>query len=450
MNLASVLLKKIIADNDVDAWASLRGDYLPEDYSKIFSAIESHVDEYSSLPSFDDLKLSIRDRYTLEKIYILEKTEDIDIPCAQLLDYLKNEYAQTQIMSQLDTYLDTSVAIDNAEESLSNLQAIVLDVESKVDLKTPENDMRRIDLFYSEEELEKTMPLGLNTEYDEGMRFSPRDLILIGGRRGAGKSLTCANIAANIFDADHSVIYFTIEMDARAILQRICAISTNISMTAIRNKNLSIPEWKRIAYWWAKRFEDGEVAYQEYLNHNSFDKFHAQLIKKPLKVTQLDVIYDPDLSLSKIRSEIDKKVVTIKPRAIIVDYLNQVKNRTGHGVSKFGQYDWTEQIEISKTLKSMAQQYEVPVVAPYQIDASGEARFAKGILDAADAAFTLDTHTPKDACITFDCAKMRNGEVKGFTSTVDWTTLKIGPASARKPGEEEEERPTGERVHDDG
>ena len=53
----------------------------------------------------------------------------------------------------------------------------------------------------------------------------------------------------------------------------------------------------------------------------------------------------------------------------------------------------------------MAQEYDCTVISPYQIDASGEARFAKGILDAADAAFTLDTHDKEGDCITFNCTK---------------------------------------------
>lgn len=162
MNLASVLIKKIIIDNDVDTWASLQKHYLPEEFSKVHLVIESHVDQFSTLPSFDDLKLSVRDRRTLEKIYVVEKSQDIDIPASQLLEYLKNEYTQAEIMEQLEKYLETSVAVDTAEESLSNLQAIVLDIESKVDLRTPENDMRRIDLFYSEEELARNVPLSLN------------------------------------------------------------------------------------------------------------------------------------------------------------------------------------------------------------------------------------------------------------------------------------------------
>ena len=116
MNLASVLIKKIIIDNDVDTWASLQKHYLPEEFSKIHSVIENHVDQFSSLPSFDDLKLSVRDRRTLEKIYVIEKAQDMDIPSSQLLEYLKNEYTQAEIMTQLEKYLETSVAVDNAKK----------------------------------------------------------------------------------------------------------------------------------------------------------------------------------------------------------------------------------------------------------------------------------------------------------------------------------------------
>ena len=77
--------------------------------------------------------------------------------------------------------------------------------------------MQRIELFEPEEEIDKYIGLGLNTEYDFDIKFSPRDLVFLGGRRGAGKSLTCANIANNVFQSGRSAIYFTIEMDSRSI-----------------------------------------------------------------------------------------------------------------------------------------------------------------------------------------------------------------------------------------
>ena len=77
------------------------------------------------------------------------------------------------------------------------------------------------------------------------------------------------------------------------------------------------------------------------------------------------------------------------------------------------------------------------MVSPYQTDATGEARFAKGILDSADTAFALDAHQKEDNIITFKCVKMRNGEETDFTSTMDWATLTIGPETGKIQTEEE-------------
>ena len=132
---------------------------------------------------------------------------------------------------------------------------------------------------------------------------------------------------------------------------------------------------------------------------------------------------------------------------IIVDYINQVKRSSMP--SRGGQYDWTEQIEVSKALKSMAQEYETPVFSPYQTDASGEARFAKGILDAADAAYSLETWAQEDNCITINCVKMRAAAMRSFSSTMDWETLKIGPETALTPKEKEDsDQKTGEEIND--
>lgn len=119
--------------------------------------------------------------------------------------------------------------------------------------------------------------------------------------------------------------------------------------------------------------------------------------------------------------------------------------------NRAGQYDWTEQIEVSKRLKIFAQDYETLVFAPYQTDASGEARFAKGILDAADAAYSLETWEQEDRCMTFNCVKMRSNVMSSFSSEVDWETLKIGPHSALSPKEREaveKSMKTGEAVDD--
>ena len=239
-------------------------------------------------------------------------------------------------------------------------------------------------------------------------------------------------------------------MDSRSILQRMCALGARIPISRLATRNLTNVEWNRVAEWWAGRFDGGVELLPNFYEDRDFDEFHKKLQTRPLhKDKQLDVVYDPVLTLPRIRQELESKLSQGDYGVIIVDYLNQVKR--SNVPSKGGQYDCTEQIEVSKTLKSMAQEYNVPVFSPYQTDNTGEARFAKGILDAADAAYTIETWSPEDECITFNCTKMRSAKMEGFTSVMDWETLKIGPQSTMNPKERDaikDSLSTGEDIHD--
>jgi len=435
----------VLTLQDFQTWSVTHKHYLPTEYHSLYKIIDKHCETFHKMPSIEDLQYEIRDSATREKLYAIEAVE-VDADPDMLLQYLKNEYTQKEILDSLEDYVENSVAFENAQESVDHLHQIVMDIEDKVDLEDPQESMQRIDLFEPEEDLAKYVPLGLNEEYDQEIQFSPRDLVMIGGKRGSGKSVICANIANNVHALGKSAIYFTIEMDSRSILQRCCSIATEIPFARLRTKNLSVTEWSKVAEWWAARFVAGQDRLAEYKEHRDFDKFHTKLkTGELLPTTQLDVVYDPSLTLSKIRAELDKKVKSLNVGVIIVDYINQVKRSSVPGK----QYDWTEQIEVSKALKSMAQEYDCTVISPYQTDATGEARFAKGILDAADAAYTLETWDHEDACMTFTCVKMRSASMNSFTSVVDWDTLKIGPESALTPKEKEDSsHKTGEDIND--
>ena len=448
MNIASALIKRTLELRDFETWTQVHKRYLPSEYHSLHSIIDKHSEKFHTMPSIEDLKLEIRDSNTREKLYALEAVK-VDAEPYMLLQYLKNEYTQKEILTSLEDYVENSVAFEDAQESVDHLHQIVLDIEDKVDLEEPQESMQRIELFEPEEDLERYIPLGLNEEYDLDIQFSPRDLVMVGGKRGAGKSVICANIANNVVESGKSAIYFTIEMDSRSILQRCCAIATEVPFSRLRTKNLSVGEWEKVAGWWANRFVNGQERLKEYKEHRDFEKFHQELKTtcEILPTQQLNVVYEPSLTLSKIRAELDKKAKAMNIGVVIVDYINQVKRSSLP--SRGGQYDWTEQIEVSKALKSMAQEYECTVFTPYQTDASGEARFAKGILDAADAAYTLETWDHEDGCMTFNCVKMRSAAMRSFTSEVDWESLKIGPESALTPKEKDDSsHKTGEDVHD--
>jgi hypothetical protein len=445
LNVTSILLKKIILEADSETWVRIRKHYLPAEYHTVYSVVNKHFEEVGGLPSFDALKLSVRSNVVLDKVFAIQSAEDVDIDNSQLLEFLKNEYTQEEIMDQISSYLEESIMMESAKENVDKLQGIIFHIEDKVELKDSNEDMQRIELFDSEEDLKKRFALGLNADYDANIKFAPGDYILIGGRRGSGKSLTCSNIAVNEWNKERSSIYFTIEMSSRKILQRNCAIATGIPATSLKNRNLSHGEWQTVAKWWSSRFEGGAEAYLKYTKHHSFDTLHQDLSKCYLHPEkQMDVVYDPSMTLGTIRSELDRKVERLKPSVIIVDYVNQIKKS-----NRGSQYDWFDQIDISTALKTMAQDYGLPLISPYQTDATGEARFAKGLLDSADAAFSLEAHKGEDNCIAFDCAKMRDDDEISFCSAVDWRSLKIGPSSAVDPkNKKEDSDDSGEGAYD--
>ena len=276
MNIASALIKQVLALQDFQTWSVTYKQYLPSVYHSLYKVIDKHCETFHKMPTIEDLKYEIRDSNTREKLFAVEAVE-VDADPEMLLQYLKNEYTQKEILDSLEDYVENSVAFEDAQESVDHLHQIVMDIEDKVDLEDPQESMQRIELFEPEEDLAKYIRLGLNKDYDHEIQFSPRDLIMVGGRRGAGKSVICANIANNVYESGKSAVYFTIEMDSRSILQRCCSIATEIPFARLRTQNLSIIEWEKVAAWWSNRYVNGQDRLKEYKEHRDFTRLHDTL-----------------------------------------------------------------------------------------------------------------------------------------------------------------------------
>jgi replicative DNA helicase len=436
LNLASALIYRVLEESDFDTWANVRKHYLPNEYHQLFEVIEKHTENFHKLPTMEELKLEVRDGVTLDKVYALEGIETETDPYF-LLEAVKNEYAQREALSQLDKWVDQSIAFETAEEVVRHIQQIGIELESKVELTPQEESMQKINLFESEDDMEKRIVLGFNDEFDSRFAFAPTDYILIGGERGSGKSITCSNIADTIVNRGKKALMFSIEMQPRELLQRGCAIATGVPHFKIRNKNLSVQEWEKVVKWWSSRYTEGEAAYLAYLEHRSFDKFHTAVSRHSLVNAHLDIVYDSSLTLGRINAEVQKRIALGEDIGIIiVDYINKVK-RVNSSYS-LDHLDWKEQLNVSHGLKTIAQDTGIPVFSPYQTDKTGEARLAKGILDSCDAALVLKAHKGDIPSMTFTTTKMRAADdTEEFTSEMDWNTLRIGPRSIEKPPEEQ-------------
>jgi archaellum biogenesis ATPase FlaH len=414
-------------------------------YSSLYSIINKHYEKYGALPSFDDLELTLREGPASKTLATLKLTDVPDVSAEVALDALIDHYTQSETVKLLDKFVD-KIPLYDSNEIKENLATIALTIEEKTHTSEKVFTMADIMMFQHPEQLEKErVYLGLNNTFDSVLGGVARqELILIGGKRGSGKSITSSNIFINQYESGNSSLYFSIEMTAYETMQRNLAILANVNLQNLKQNKLTADEVLRVIKCRAGMFENTEELVLDYLRHRDKFKFEETLVRnfKLKPDNQMIVIDDRDLTLGAIDLHIGKTKAKFgdKLGVVVVDYLNQIV------LEGNSQYDWQPQIEVSKKLKNLARKYEVVIVSPYQIDASGEARFAKGILDAADIALVMEAHEKDVQAISFETTKIRGGKEMAFTCPIDWDTLRISPQSIDKPSKKEPVKKAGKKA----
>jgi replicative DNA helicase len=235
-------------------------------------------------------------------------------------------------------------------------------------------------------------------------------------------------------------------MTALEVMQRNLAILANVNLQNLKQNKLTDDEVLKVVKARASMFQDADATVMEFMRHRDRFRFEEQLVRNhTLKQdNQMIIVDDRDLTLSSIDLHIGKVKAKFgdKLKVVIVDYINQIV------LEGADQYDWKPQIEVSKKLKNLARKYEIVMVSPYQIDKDGEARFAKGILDAADIALVMEAHDKDTNAVSFDTTKIRGGKEMAFTCPIDWDTLRISPQSVDKPAPKETVKKSGKKQPD--
>lgn len=442
MDISAVVLNKIIVESSLEVWSKLKLSFLDSAYASVYSAVSRHYDKYSALPTFSELEITTRDTVNQKVFTALALIDEPDISAEIALDALIDQYTQNQAIDLLEKFVDKLPIYDTSEikDSLAN---IVLTLDEKTLTTEGVYSMADIMLFKNQDELDRDrVYLGLNNQFDSILGgVALQELILIGGQRGAGKSITSSNILANQYETGNTCVYFSIEMIAHEVLERNLSILADIPYMALKNNSLNDSDLLKVIKSRASMFQDADDLVIEYTQHRDRFKFESELVReKTLKQDNQMIIIDDraltlasiDLHLGKLKSRFGDKL-----KVCIVDYLNQIVIEGG------SQFDWQPQVIVSKKLKELARKHHVVMVSPYQIDATGEARFAKGILDAADIALTMEAHDKDKGAVSFNTTKIRGGPPIQFTSPINWDTLRISPVSIEKPEAKEKIKKAG-------
>jgi len=359
-----------------------------------------------------------------------------DVSAEVALDALIDQYTQNETVKLLDKFVD-KLPLYDTNEIKESLATIALTIEEKTHTSEKVFTMADMMMFSHPEDLEKErVYLGLNNSFDSVLGGVARqELVLIGGKRGSGKSIASSNLFINQYESGNSSIYFSIEMTAKETMERNLSILANVNLQNLKQHKLTDDELLRVVKARAEMFENSSDLVSEFMRHRDRFKFEETLVRNCILKpdNQMIIVDDRDLTLSSIDLHIGKAKAKFgdKLKLVVVDYLNQI------AIEGTDIYDWKPQIEVSKKLKNLARKYEIVMVSPYQIDATGEARFAKGILDAADIALTMEAHDKETNAISFETTKIRGGREMAFTCPIDWDTLRISPQSMDKPAAKE-------------
>ena len=172
--------------------------------------------------------------------------------------------------------------------------------------------------------------------------FQPADYIIIAARPSMGKSILAHNIACNVaIRTDRPALLFSLEMSKESVLLRMIASEGKVLFSRLRSGSLSQEDWSNIT-------------------HAS-----SMLHSSPMFINDT-----PALTLSAFRAECERmKAAHPNLGVVIVDYLQLMR---ANSVRRGDLYSNTT--EISQTLKSVARELSVPVVALSQLSRSIEKR----------------------------------------------------------------------------
>ena len=172
--------------------------------------------------------------------------------------------------------------------------------------------------------------------------LQPSDLILIAARPSMGKTAFVLNIAQYVaFKKEKGVAIFSLEMSKEQLVNRLFALESQVDSQALRTGNLKDTDWEK-------------------------------LIEGAGIIGKSNMIIDdtPGISVSELRSKCRKYKLEHDIQLVIIDYLQLMSGSAG-GRSESRQQEISE---ISRSLKALARELNVPVVALSQLSRAVEAR----------------------------------------------------------------------------
>lgn len=329
--------------------------FYDEKNGKIFAAMNALVDEKTPIDITTVTGYLKKNNQITEIGGVEYLTEVLNfVPTASNIDYyIKNVEDASILRKLIETATDiasegyrtdetVNEILDNSEKKILNIVKNRKSSEFrsiKDILQKTQSDLERL----SEHKGEVT---GLATGWYDIDKLTtglhPNELIIIAARPAMGKTVFALNIATHAaMTQDKSVALFNLEMSAEQLAMRIISSLGQVDGFKLRTGNLMNTDWKRI----------NEAVSQ-------------------LSNTNLVMDDTPGITIGEIRAKCRRLASSEKGLGLVViDYLQLISGGKNYGANR-----QQEVSDISRSLKTLAMELQVPVIALSQLSRSVEAR----------------------------------------------------------------------------
>jgi len=353
------LLGAILIDSDAIvrvADAINVDDFYDERHQRIFEAVKKLYEKHSPI---DVLTLSnqLKNDSFLDIIggasYLTELTNYV--PTAAHVEQYAEIVSQKSLRRRLikasqdivglgyDESKSIQDLIEEAETQLFRVsqQHVKQDIASLEDILA--DSFERLDELHKDKGKIRGVPTGLKDLDNILAGLQRSDLIILAARPSMGKTALALNLAHNIASkSELPVVIFSIEMSKEQIVDRLLSMESGVDAWNIRTGNLSDSDFEKI----------GQAM--------------GTLSEAPIYIDDT-----PGITVSDMRTKARREQHQRQLGAIIVDYLQLMS-----GGSRFGSdFNRVQEIsEISRGLKAIARELNVPVIALSQLSRSVESR----------------------------------------------------------------------------
>lgn len=329
-------------------------DFYGKQYGIVFEAMVELNDEGSPVDLIT-LQDRLKEKDVPPEVSSLEFVRDLipAVPTSANVRYYAEIVAEKATLRKL-IRINEEIA-NTCYAGKENLEQILEDTEKKVfDLIQKRNSsdfvpirevvmnaMTKIEIASRNKGVVTGIPTGfIDLDYrTAGMQ--PSDLILVAARPSMGKTAFVLNIAEYVaFKQNQAVAIFSLEMSKEQLVNRLFSLESKVDSQHIRTGNLSDSEWEK-------------------------------LIESASVIGKSSLIIDdtPGISISELRSKCRKYKLEHDLKLVIIDYLQLMSGSGSRNDSR-----QQEISDISRSLKALARELSVPVIALSQLSRAVEQR----------------------------------------------------------------------------